>query len=113
MRHSLNSRSILLFAAWFAAAADAAAERIALTSLSFAALLLPLAFSVQRHGWRAERSLRTVALTLATPLPPATLPAPTPLPGLTLRRRFAALTRRGAHRSALLETFVEAMVQAG
>lgn len=60
---------------------------------------------------------RTDLLTFA-PLPRPRRAWPVPirqveLPGLTLRRRFAALTRRGAHRSALLETFVEAMVQAG
>lgn len=40
------------------------APRIALTAFGFAALLAPLAVSVQRHGWKAERALRPVVLLL-------------------------------------------------
>ena len=40
-------------------------RRTALLSLVFATLLLPSVWVVWRHGWRAERSLRTVAVTMA------------------------------------------------
>ena len=40
-------------------------ERTALMSLVYAALLLPGVVVIVRHGWRAERSLRVVALTMA------------------------------------------------
>lgn len=40
------------------------ALRVALVAFSAAAFLLPLAGSVSRHGWQAERSLRAVAVAL-------------------------------------------------
>ena len=40
-------------------------RRTALLSLAYVALLLPSVVVILRHGWRAERSLRTVALTMA------------------------------------------------
>jgi diguanylate cyclase (GGDEF)-like protein len=40
-------------------------RRTAVVSLFYVALLLPSVVSIVRHGWRAERSLRTVALTMA------------------------------------------------
>ncbi len=40
-------------------------QRTAVMSAIFAALLLPAVVSVFRHGWHAERSLRTVAVTLS------------------------------------------------
>ncbi|MBN8504519.1 MAG: GGDEF domain-containing protein [Burkholderiales bacterium] len=43
---------------------DDEAERIALVALAFAAFVLPLAVSVQRHGWQAERALRLVSVML-------------------------------------------------
>ena len=43
---------------------DDEAKRIAWVALAFAALVLPLVLSVQRHGWKAERSLRTVVAML-------------------------------------------------
>jgi diguanylate cyclase (GGDEF)-like protein len=58
--------SLVLFAAVALAGALQAQEarRIAWVSLGFAAYLLPLAISVQRHGWQAERALRAVAMLL-------------------------------------------------
>jgi diguanylate cyclase (GGDEF)-like protein len=41
-------------------------RRTALTSVFSATLLLPAVWVIARHGWGAERSLRTVALTMAT-----------------------------------------------
>jgi diguanylate cyclase (GGDEF)-like protein len=40
-------------------------RRTAVMSLVFAALLAPSVVLILRHGWHAERSLRTVALTMA------------------------------------------------
>lgn len=39
-------------------------QRTAVTSLLYSAMLLPSIWVIGRHGWRAERSLRMVALTL-------------------------------------------------
>jgi diguanylate cyclase (GGDEF)-like protein len=40
-------------------------QRTALLSLVYSALLLPSVAVILRHGWRAERSLRVVAVTMA------------------------------------------------
>ena len=43
-------------------------QRTAVTSLFYSGLLLPSVLVILRHGWRAERSLRAVALTMAMAL---------------------------------------------
>jgi diguanylate cyclase (GGDEF)-like protein len=43
-------------------------QRTSLLSMAYAGLLLPSVRVILRHGWRAERSLRAVALTLALAL---------------------------------------------